>query len=354
MKFIIILLTLLFVNSCLSKHDDKEMEHLTLVWKIDNIKWNATSLIYKENYLYGLTRNKIIKINFEDGKVIWENDNSTSYDNQQPLIIYDHIFVGGFDKITCFNLDGDIGWFNKIGDKIGQTLCHQDSLIFGSVRGQGIYAFDQNDGRIVWQTKPEYRQMSSSKPVIQSSLLIASDMDFSDKSNKYTAAIDPRNGGIIWKTAHTGYFGSKAVLDSQNIFVCYDSIYKKGMIRSLSVNDGKVNWETPLRPQAHYKPLVVGDKIFVPSYEKGITCLNKNTGEVLWNTSGKDYSPSTELINYKDGIFYGTFSRKFIGVDQDGNIFLEENFDYGIGNPLIINGELYVNDGGGSMYKLRL
>lgn len=54
-----------------------------------------------------------------------------------------------------------------------------------------------------------------------------------------------------------------------------------GNIRALNLSDGSVKWNVEVGAPIYSMPLIVGDKVYVPTTNKGILELNGNTGKVI-------------------------------------------------------------------------
>lgn len=327
---------------------------LKKLWQNDEISWNSTSLTLNKGFIYGTTLDKhIFKIDLETGQVIWESEASTSYHGQEPLISEKGIvFNGGSDGLTAYDSKGNIIWSIKVGKKIGHSIIEYDSLIIASLTGKGLFAFSKRNGTKVWGNEPEYQMLSTSEPAINDSIIILGDFDYSNGSSGYTKAINANNGQIVWQVKEEFGMTGEAIFHQNNVIVCYDSAYKKGSITVFDMSNGSKVWETASNPDAHYKPLLLNNYLIVPSYERGLDCYDIDTGKLNWSLNNEELSPTTDLIEFKDNIYFGAQHRMLLGVDSMGNLSFESSFKYGIGNLFIYKDELHVANGLNSLFKV--
>lgn len=338
--------------ACNSKEENNLQ--LTKLWKNEGISWNSTSLFISDDYLYGSTLNaSIFKINIKNGHTIWESPSSTSYSGQKPLIKDDRVYIGGHDVLNSYDLNGNLIWSKKIGHKIGYTLLNDDSLIIGSLRSKGLFAFDSDTGNEVWENVPDYQMLSSSRPSIKDSLIIIGDFDYSlEKSLKHTKAINAQNGKVLWSIENKGYFTGEALFLHDKIFISFDSAYKKGKLVSLSMIDGSILWETTSNPEMHYKPTIIDTLLLVPSYERSVDCFNLKNGELVWSLNSDEYIPNNEIVVFNGSAYFSTNDREIIQLNLDGSIQAKTRLGYGIGAILNYGDRLLMAIGDGYLYEL--
>lgn len=348
LKAIIILFFFFSLISCQKKI--KYHQGLNLVWENDSINWNVSSLMINDGYIYGNSLNdKIFKIRFSDGEIIWERFSQGSYQNLSPLIHENQIFVGGSHEMKSFDLNGKTIWSINTGQKT-TGLIIKDSIIFNTRRNKGLFANSILNGNELWSIKPDYQMLSSSEPSLKDSLLIIGNFDYRKNKGDHLMCINIIDKSNKWQIENNGYLNGQAVFSDQNIIYNSDSIYFKGYTQKVDLMTGEILWKTKTNPELSYNPVIKSDLIFVPSYDNGIICLNSETGEPRWKLN-KEFYPDTNLIVYNNILYFGTTSREFIGLNFEGKVVFKSKFFYGIGNPFIYKNKLYVADGKNRLFK---
>lgn len=345
---------IIFFISTLFSCDDKINYHqnLELVWRTENVNWNASSLILNNGEIYGHTiSDSIFKINFKTGKLIWKRYSRGSYESLTPKIYNNIIYIGGADKLKAFNKNGKLIWSVNTNTKTAGLLIN-DTTILNTRTDEGLFANNLKSGKEFWHIKPSYQMLSMSIPTAKDSLLILGNFDYKENIGSHLTCINLNNQKIKWQIANGNYLNSPPIVDENYVFFSCDSSYKKGYTYKADLLTGKVLWKTATNPVIFYKSLIDENQVYIASYENGVVCLNKKAGQKLWKLK-KELYPDTEFIFHKGVLYFGTVNRKFIGVNKEGKIVFETNFEYGIGNPFVYNDNIYVNDGNGNMFKIK-
>jgi outer membrane protein assembly factor BamB len=347
----VISFTLLLV-SCKPEGNWNYGQGFKSVWGQKEINYNASSIIEDKGFIYGLTLDdKLFKIELNTGKIIWTRPALPNYASQKPLIIDDNIFIGGRDSLFAYDLNGNLKWKQVTGQKIGHTLLAYDSLLIGSVRSKGLYAFEQSTGKPSWSIEPPYQMLSSSDPILIDSLLIVGDFDYKENIGTSLYCINANSRMIHWSYPTSKYLTSEAEVKANTIFINLDSSYANGYTQGLNLKNGELRWSTKTYPDIHYKPFLIKDKLFISSYRYGLLCLNPETGKVIWTLNLNKEYPDTKIILHKEKIIFGTNGRTLYKVSLTGKILNKIAFEYGLGDPFIYENTLFVNTGGGEMYK---
>jgi len=341
-----------FLNCSNKKDKINYHQNIDFVWESKDVNWNTSSLILDKGFVYGHTMNdSIFKLNISNGTIIWKKYSRGTYSNLTPKIYKDIILVGGTDKLKAFDKDGKLLWSKITNTKtIGLTL--NDSILFNTRTGEGLFANNIKSGKEVWNIKPKYQMLSMSNPSITDSLLILGNFDYKENIGSHLTCININKRTIKWEIENDGYLNGKSIIENNNLIVNSDSAYQKGFTKKIDLLTGKTLWKTNTNPVVFYKPKPFNNIIFVPSYENGIVCVNNQTGKILWKLN-KEFYPDTELVFHKNVLFFGTIKRELIGINKKGEIVFKSNFEYGIGNPFIYKNDVYINDGKGRLFKIK-
>src|SRR5690606_27607469 len=133
------------------------------------------------------------------------------------------------------------------------------------------------NGKELWSIKPNYQMLSMSNPSIIDSLLIIGDFDYKKNIGNHLTCINIDKQMILWQIENKGYINSPAIIESKSVIFNSDSAYQKGYTYKADLLNGDILWKTKTSPVIHYESKKYKNKIFVPSYENGIICLNNDT-----------------------------------------------------------------------------
>ncbi len=198
----------------------------------------------------------------------------------------DNVFVGDdYGVLHCLNFTtGQERWRFQTDSRINCTpAIHESRVMFGSTDGN-IYCLDEMTGKRLWTFPTEKAVMGC--PVIanvqmKKALLIGG-------SDGCFRAIDIRTGREIWKFDQLkGYCVSRpCVYNNKVYFGAWDCYFY-----ALNLQDGILAWKwSNGRPSDKFSPAAVwpvasNGKIFIVAPDRVFTCLNAETGEVVYRTS---------------------------------------------------------------------
>jgi outer membrane protein assembly factor BamB len=273
------------------------------------------------------------------GKTIWEYTENASFrggmamengsgPHATPLITADAVYTAGIlAHLVCLDkATGKVRWSHDLWKEFdgtpmdrgysGSAIAWKNTVI-AMVGGAGhaLMAFNQKDGKVVWQ-KQNFKNSPSSPVLIkvdgQDQLVAAMSDD--------VIGLNPDTGDLLWKYPHSTSWGLNIALplwsDDNTLFV--SSAYNGGGVAfQLHVVNGKTQvkdlWSTN-RLRVHIGNLLrVGDTLYGSSGDFGpapLTALDAKTGKLLW----QDRSFPKAAFIYADG--------KLIAVDEDGNLSL--------------------------------
>jgi len=207
---------------------------------------------------------------------------------------------------------------------LAKPVLNDDLLFTGSCDGE-FYALQKDTGKVVWSYDSHVDgepDAFHSFPLLHKSLIIAGTVGKCATSNcGYIYAFDQHTGTIRWKVhvaATSDNFVDVDPADPNGSF-----IFGTREDEWLSVNtaNGTVNWRfpaTPARANPKSRTSVVTDGVNVCFLDSTGTvhCLKAKSGIELW----KQTLPSpatTQLIMYKDGLYFGTADGRITGVDPE-------------------------------------
>jgi len=273
------------------------------------------------------------------GKTIWEHTENASFrsgmamengsgPHATPLVTADAVYaVGILAHLICLDKrTGRVLWSHDLWREYNGTpmdrgysvspIAWKDTIIMNvGGAGHAVMAFNQKDGKVVWQ-KQDFANSPSSPLLIKV-----------DGQDQLVAAmggeiigLNPDSGDLLWKHPHPTSWNLNIALplwsDDHILFV--SSAYNGGCVAlQLRVVNGKTQvqelWNTN-RMRVHIGNLLrIGDTLYGSSGDFGpapLTALDARTGKLLWQD--RAFPKATFL--YADG--------KLIAVDEDGNLSL--------------------------------
>jgi outer membrane protein assembly factor BamB len=245
-----------------------------------------------------------------------------------PLVTADAVYVVGIlANLLCLDKKaGKVVWSHDLYREFngtpmdrgysGSPLAWKDTVIM-KVGGAGhaVIAFNQKDGKVVWQ-KQDFRNSPSSPLIIR---VDGQDQLVAVMSDEIIG-LNPDSGDLLWTHPHSTSWGLNISLplwtSDNTLFV--SSAYNGGCVAlQLHVVNGKTVvkelWTTN-RMRVHIGNLLrIGDTLYGSSGDFGpapLTALDARSGKVLW----QDRSFPKATFLYADG--------KLIVVDEDGNLSL--------------------------------
>jgi outer membrane protein assembly factor BamB len=273
------------------------------------------------------------------GKTIWEYTESAPFGSGMamengpgphatPLVAADAVYtVGILAHLVCLDKKtGKPRWSHDLWREFngtpmdrgysGSPIAWKNTIIM-KVGGEGhaLIAFNQKDGKVVWQ-KQNFANSPSSPVLIQ--------VDGQDQlvavMSDQIIGLNPDTGDLLWTHPHATKWGLNVAMPlwtADNILYV-SSAYDGGAVAvQLRVANGKTQvtelWKTN-RMRVHIGNLMrIGDTLYGSSGDFGpapLTALDAKTGKVLWQD--RTFPKATFL--YADG--------KLIVVDEDGNLSL--------------------------------
>ena len=273
------------------------------------------------------------------GKTIWEHTENASFrggmamengpgPHATPLVTADAVYaVGILAHLLCLDKKtGHVLWSHDLWHEFngtpmdrgysGSPVAWKDTVIM-MVGGAGhaLMAFNQKDGKVVWQ-KQDFKNSPSSPILIK---VDGQDQVVAVMSDE-VAGLNPDTGDLLWKYPHSTSWGLNIALPlwtgDNTLFV--SSAYNSGSVAlELHVVNGNTQvkelWNTNRMPVHIGNLLRIGDTLYGSSGDFGpapLTALDAKTGNVLW----QDRSFPKAAFLYADG--------KLIAVDEDGNLSL--------------------------------
>jgi len=252
------------------------------------------------------------------------------------------------------------------GKRIWQTVLKKETITAGVSAGDGlvllgtdqgiVYALNQEDGSISWQT-----QLSSE---ILASPVIGSDIVVARAGDGKVFGLSPFNGEIQWTISRqlpklTLRGESKPLVTQGVVFAGFSD----GTLAALEAANGRALWDFPISfprgtneidrlSDVDTNPLLVGDFIYVSSYQEITHALNIKQQQIAWSIDVSSfhalaYDAAYLYISDKQGVVHQIDrSNGSKAWSQDGLRL------FSVSAPISVGPYVVVNNGKGSIYVM--
>ena len=248
-------------------------------------------------------------------------------------------------------------WSRKLeGIRVGGGLnVSNDMILLGTLEGE-VIALSEKDGSDLWKTRVSSEVLSV--PVTDGSVVVVKSID-----DKLTA-LDAKTGKSLWtqdtlQPALTLRGSSAPVIEREAVF----SGYSNGDAKAFRLENGAPLWSSRVSaPKGSTElermvdidstPLIVGDTLFVASYQGNVAGLDLYSGRVRWSKEVSSYSPLAEGF----GSLYVTDQDSFVSsLDQrtGASSWRQEGLQYrGLTAPATFSSYVVVGDYQGYIHLL--
>ncbi len=241
------------------------------------------------------------------------------YSKLHPTTAQGVIYAASVDgKLTAVSADsGAVLWEKETGLAIssGPSLAGK-MLVVGTSDAQ-VAAFSINKGEKLWSADVPNEVLA--QPVINKQQVLVKTIDGN------LLSLNSKDGQQQWVYAH----GAPSLIlhASSAPQVAGDLViagFNDGKLVGLTVADGSLQWKSTIsKPKGttvvarmvdiNADPLVVGNKVFVASYQGALAAVNVKTGAILWPRPMSSYSG----IAAKNGVLYVSDSEGSVwAIDQ--------------------------------------
>ncbi|MCW7551900.1 outer membrane protein assembly factor BamB [Endozoicomonas gorgoniicola] len=217
------------------------------------------------------------------------------YEQLKPSVFGDVIYSAGAEgSITALEVEtGKRVWNRKLGVQVGGGInAMQSMLLLGTLDGR-VLALSAEDGSDLWETRVSSEVISV--PQVSGDTVVVQTIDDT------VTAINAENGKIIWvqenlQPALTLRGSSSPRIENGAVFAGFHS----GEARAYRIEDGTPLWvskvalpkgssELERMVDINASPLIVGDSVFMVSYQGNAAALDMYSGRVRWNREISSY-----------------------------------------------------------------
>lgn len=222
------------------------------------------------------------------------------YEQLVPTVFGDAVYAVSADGIvTSVDMEtGKIQWSEKLGVKVGGGInAMQGMLLLGTLDGR-VIALDAADGSELWEARVSSEVISV--PQISGGTVVVQSIDDT------VTALKAETGKVIWIQEHlqpalTLRGSSSPRIGSGAVFAGFSS----GEARAYRIEDGTPLWaskvslpkgssELERMVDINASPLIVGDKVFMVSFQGNAAALDMYSGRVRWHREVSSYQSMSE------------------------------------------------------------
>jgi len=355
MKIIKYLILALFISflSCREKNN-KESEYnkyVKLLWKNAKFDWMPSSLISNNNQLYFADlNNNFYSVNIENANV--DINFKTDYNPiHKPLIFKQNLFLTEYgNDLNCFDKGGKLKWKIKGEINLRYDLAGYNQSIYGSVQGNGFSKINKTNGKVIWFLPKDSNITQTNKPAFFKETIY---IGFSALRVKLLA-INDENAKIIWENKYKNFETIRQYITEKGLLVLLDKNFKNGKVLMLNYENGNEIWSKSLNCDLLYEPCLVNKNIILSTYDNKIISLNIENGKTNWILNLNKDQADTNIINYKENVYFGTMNRNVYSVTiNKGKINFIQPFNYGIITPIVEKNRIYFPTGGNEIWVLK-
>lgn|GEM_PF-35183 len=265
--------------------DFSETTHLDQVWSenvgkgTDELFIKLVPAILNDKIFIADTRGNITALYANSGKDVWHNDSELSITGGPGADA--NLVMVGTSEGEVLSLSAETGeeiWRSTVSSEILSSPKEADSVVVVRTIDGKIFALDATSGERLWiydRTVPALTLRGTSTPVISNGLIIAG------FDGGRVTALELKTGKLIWET-------------------------------KVAVSRGRSELERMVDIDS--QPLIVGDVIYVTTFQANVSALSLQSGQILWQ---RDISSHAEL---------GADASNLYVTDETGNVWALDRF----------------------------
>ncbi len=265
--------------------DFSETTHLNKVWAqkvgkgTDELFIKLVPAILDDKIFIADTRGNITALYADSGKNVWRNDSDLSITGGPGAD--ENLVMVGTSEGEVLSLTAETGeelWRSTVSSEILSSPKESDGVVVVRTIDGKIFALDATTGERLWvydRTVPALTLRGTSTPVIANGLIIAG------FDGGRVTALELKTGKLIWET-------------------------------KVAVSSGRSELERMVDIDA--QPLIVGDAIYVSTFQANISAISLEGGQILWQ---RDISSHSELAADAGNLYV---------TDDIGNVWALDRF----------------------------
>ena len=293
-------------------------DELELLWKFPTQDgWVASVAIVGDRIYAPALTGFVYCLDRRTGRELWKYRSIDDPDPEQfapgfkaaPRVTADMIYVGDEDGVfhTVDSETGKRKWMFTTGAEIaGCAAVYNDRIIVGS-HDSFLYCFER-DGTLAWKLGTEDR--------INCSAAIADNFTFVTGCDEHMRVIDVLRGEQQTDVPLGTYLIASPAIVGDMLYVgTYDS-----EVVAVNWKAGTVAWRyrDPMREfPYHASAAVTDDRVIVGGHDKQMHCIDRATGKGVWTFATRSQINSSAAV-VGDRLFFGSGDGNIYGLNFEG------------------------------------
>jgi len=291
------------------------------------------------------TGDSLYALDAATGEVLWTY--RTGY-TDDAVTVKDGMLFTSSDSLWCLNaLTGARIWAHGGATSAASSPAVDDASVYNcnpsySGNTTKLYCLDRETGSERW--------MVTVSGFAASCLTVWNGMLFMPTWNGPLYAFDIQDGSVIWQNTEssTGYWDSSPVIVEGLIYILGDDSYA----RAIDTMTGDQIWETSITPGTYLSstPAFYDQRLFFGDQVDSFRCLEASNGSPVWTVPGVIHgSPGIAggVVFFGEGSnYYDTTANVFAYSCEDGSViwsYETTSGPYGIvSSPSITDGVMYI------------
>jgi outer membrane protein assembly factor BamB len=269
----------------------------------------------------GSTTGRIAALDADKGRLLWSQHLAARAESS-PLLVRGKLYFGD-EGGTVFAMDVRTGrhlWtFQASGAVKGALALDKGILYFGTYGGR-VYAIRLSNGHEIWEKNAATSgAFGLGGGNFYSTAAVEYGRVYIGATNGAIYSFSARSGSLAWRKQTGNYvYASPAVgAVAGGPPTVWIGSYN-GTFYALNAQTGAVRWQRSLGGKLSGAPSVIGDLVFVSSFNLRTTwALGANTGKVIWKIHRGAFNP---VISDGRRIYFNGYATLF-GLDPRGHTF---------------------------------
>ncbi|MCI0411934.1 PQQ-binding-like beta-propeller repeat protein [bacterium] len=186
----------------------------------------------------------------------------------------------------------DVIWSFKTGGPIYHSPAVGGNKVIVGSNDQNVYALDVQTGKVIWKTDLGERILMT--PLVEGNSI------YVGSASGYFYHLDGKDGSVRWRFKTGAKLEFDPCADNEGIyFGSHDGNFYK------ITREGQKLWALETNNVLTSSCTFYKDMVITTAWDSNLYALRRNTGEVVWKNSTKQYNYGIGVV-VGDSIFYGT------------------------------------------------
>ncbi len=296
-------------------------EEPTIVWKLKVGEGFASAVVAGKEVFYfdnQAGKETLHSVNANDARELWRAEVDETFQDEQgppgprctPLVDEDRVYAqSGKGELQCLNrADGKRLWHVNFLRDFGAAFLGEDSKVPGAAEhgytaaplvvrerliacpgganGAGIVCFQKRTGKILWQSQNDLAAYAA--PIMATLAGIEQAVCFTVEG---VIGLALEDGKLLWRVPLTTSYGRNCttpVIVGDRVIV---GSYKKGLVgikvsREVGAWKAERAWVNKAAAMNFSSPVAVGKHVYGLGPAKNIVCVDVDTGKIEWSKEG--------------------------------------------------------------------